>query len=216
MKYLVILLFFFSSCSSNRIIGDYASPKEPDQFSIKEDSTFTYQYRLGPHYKYSNGSWQFIGRIKIKLQSVYNSRTIQIIVKESNNKSLNDSLIALNINTNIPQNKRQYYQCLIYIDDHLNLQKNCDSLSSLNIPHPINTIFFKITADGRLPIRFLDMLSTDKYTLKNNKANQLDVEMMYNDSLFNYQVFNDEIICFSNHKLKYHSLRLPQWNRRKL
>jgi hypothetical protein len=213
MRYLIIIIMLFVSCKSNKtVVGYYVSGKHPYRFTIKLDSTFTYEYSLGPEYQYSNGFWQNISSKKIKLQSFIKDRTIPIVVEERGyDKEVGRGLIMLSISTNIQKQYAEYYKCSIFIDESLYIQKRCDSLSLFKVPAPKLNLYFKLESDVRIPSRFLDELVTSKYSIKNNEFNIINVMFQYNDSLFNYKVFNDVTLRVSNNKLIYESSVLPKW-----
>lgn len=203
-------LLLLGSCTGSRnILGTYASNKSPYQFTLNPDSTFSYQYKFQFEYQYSNGSWKNIGNNKIELQSQLKNKIIPITVKEYTNEHPNDSC-QLNIESNILNNEKRYYQCLIFIDNTFFAQRSCDSLSNLIVPAPKKSMFFKLTADTRIPTRFLDTLTSSIYSLKNINVYRIDANMTYNDSLFNYKLFNHAILQINNNKLKYGTLKLPK------
>lgn len=209
-KCIILFIVLLEACASSKnVVGTYASNQSPYQFTIKSDSSFTYQYKFQFAYQYSNGKWKNVGKNKIELQSQFKNKAIPITVKEYTNEHANDS-VQLNIESNILSNERKYYQCLIFIDNTFFTQKNCDALSSLIVPTPKRNMYFKLTADARMPARFLDTLTSSTYTLKNKNPYRIDINMSYNDSLFNYKLFNNEVLLINNGKLKYGTLKLPK------
>jgi hypothetical protein len=72
-------------------------------------------------------------------------------------------------------------------------------------------LFFKLNADERIPARFLDSLITEKYFLKSNGSKNLKVDILYKDSLFNYKVFNGEIIKIKRKGMKFYSSESDSW-----
>ncbi|PUZ19688.1 hypothetical protein GA0116948_12319 [Chitinophaga costaii] len=106
------------------------------------------------------------------------------------------------ISINIPEDKRNYYQCMVFVNDSLYVNKRFDSLPYLSIGSPVKIIFFKLSADVSIPARFLDTLTTDTFFPKSDMANSSKIDIVFNDSLFNYQVFNNDILKITKGKFK--------------
>ncbi len=84
-----------------------------------------------------------------------------------------------------------------YITNH------CDSISKIPVPFPVNNILLGISGDEKIPNRFIDTLFTEKKSPISTYANlQLDVN--YIDSLFNYKILNNELIKVGHGRLKFH------------
>lgn len=208
-KYFFILCIILISCKSTNLTGIYSSNKDPYRFVFSGDSTFRYQYKEGLIYSYSFGSWKKVGNEKIELQSFYNNRALPLVGFE---KSLSNTIepCELKIGISIPDVAKKYYKCLLYIDGRLFKEIHCDSISSIMAPNPIKTVQLKITSDQRIPTRVNDTLITSKYNTNSPYLKQLDLKCSYNDSLFNYKLFNGTILNFTSGKLKFMEYRIPK------
>jgi hypothetical protein len=206
-SYTRLLLFFlviiYSCSSSVNLSGNYSSSHSPHSFNLNKDSTFSYRYKFEFAYGYSKGTWSKIEGSKILLNSQIKSRVL--IVNEHALGSIGslDSPSYFSINVNIPNADRASYRCLIFVNDTLYGKASCDSLSPISIPTSIKDIYFGITAGVTIPARFLDTLYTEKMFPKSRTANKDKIDISYNDSLFNYRVFNNEILRISKKGLEF-------------
>lgn len=213
MRPYVFFIFLLFSCSSSREVpGEYLSSKSPYSLILNKDSTFSYRYKFEFAYKYSSGTWNKTGKNKIILNSYIKERRLPLKIYESGNNEENKSNVNfLSVNVDISDADKKYYWCEIFINDALYEKINCDSLSSISITPPINSVFFGLTADERIPGRFLDTLYTDKFFPKSNSANKLKADISYIDSLFNYRVFNNEVLKMTRKGLNFYNYQSSEW-----
>jgi hypothetical protein len=201
--YLVLTALLLLGCFSNKeITGVYSSIKSPFSLTLREDSTFSYRYKFQFAYEYSEGTWSRIGKNKIILNSYTKSRIIPLQVEENffNEDKSNSNLLSVDVG--MPDKEKSFYRCSVYINDTLYSKKRCDSLSIL-VNKPISNFLFAINADEVIPNRFIDTLYTEKFSTKKTIGNKLKVTFLYNDSLFNYRVFNNEVVKVSKKGLKF-------------
>jgi len=214
-KYYVLLLaislVLIYSCSSIiEVSEDYSSSETPYSFNLGKDSVFDYRYKFEFGYEYSQGIWSKIGNNEIVLNSRVKNRTLQLKVKESiAHEAEQENFFYVNIN--MPDSDKNYYQCMIFINDTLYGKRSCDSIASILISSPIKNIFFKLSADVRMPTRFMDTLTTDKFSPRLSIGNKTKIDIIFKDSLFNYRVFNDEILKVTRKGLKFRDSRTGQW-----
>jgi len=206
-----ILLY---SCSSNReITGKYSSTNSPYAFQFNKDSTFTYGYLEFHSYEYSTGWWRKINRNHILLNSIIQYTIIPLEIQKlnSNDEKQPD---FLSVEINIKGMNLADYRCLIFINDSLDLVKRCDSISKIKLKKPINSLFFKfiqepvkITTDlfSYNPL-ITEKLYPEKIDLYNSK-----IRIAFNDSLFAYKIFNDELIKVKNNKVKIFNSYKNKW-----
>lgn len=193
-------------CTSGyKISGNYLSNQGLCNLALNKDSTFTYSYKFQIAYRYATGTWSEVGGNLIRLNSNIKSKVIPLKVRKTDITENGSRDNILTVNVNIPREYRTYYQCSIFVNDVWYTQRNCDSLSLLPIKQPVNSLYFQISADERIPMRFLDTLKTAVYVPKKNYGNQLTIDFDYKDSLFNYQVFDGELMEVSKNKLNYSS-----------
>lgn len=208
----IFSICIFFSCSSKFYIGTYGSPDLPYSFEFKNDGTFYYRYQLFFTGSESNGTWRADGKNKIILDSYIKSRTL--LLKEYHGDSIvsPDSTItsySLSIHANIPKAQQNCYECLIYIDDSLYALKNCDSMSFITVPKKINDLYLRIHSYAKMPGRFYDTLTTVKYYPK--IGNQINAEVVFNDSIFNYKVFDNVEYYVMRNALKFYDSSSKKW-----
>ena len=141
------------------------------------------------------------GKNKYILNSFVKNRKLSINVSEvAGNVGSADNLVSTRIR--IPD--QTYYKCGIFVDDALYETRSCDSLSSIVITKPLRSIYFGFSADERMPGRFLDTLYTQTFHPRMEYSNNLNVEIAYVDSFFNYRIFDSELIHIANKKLMFY------------
>lgn len=208
--YIVLLIVLLSSCISEKIIGTYSNRNLPVKFIIKADSTYEFKYHQGFQYQYSSGTWKVVNKRKIIFQSYLRNKFVELNVDEKSEERVRENQRQLNIESNIANDDKKYYKYLIFTDDKLVKVVACDSANNVILHADFNNILFKITADQRMPSRLLDTLITENYIIKNKNTNQLNIKLKYQDSLFNYKVFNKEEINFLTRGIRYNNLLIPK------
>jgi len=206
-KNLILFIVLFISCKTSNVVGTFSSRSSPYRFIFRSDSTFRYHYHEGVLYSYSFGHWSKVGKGKIKLESFYKDRTLPLLGTE-NISSKDSKTVELKIQIPIPDEEKKYYRCLIYINQRLFLEKACDSVSSIIAPSPIKSVQIKITTDVRIPARDNDTLVSSEYHTESLYPKSINLNCRYNDSLFNYRVFNGTVLNFANGKLKFMKYKL--------
>jgi hypothetical protein len=187
-------------CTSVKVPGTYRSKDGLYRLTLNNDSTFLFDYKFQFDYKYSYGLFKILDNKSITLHSSIRSKKTPIRVTAVNgNQAFEDNF--LRINFNFPRDEGKYYKCQLFINGVVFENKYCDSLSFVKVRKPLNNFSLGISADERMPGRFLDTLYTEIFTTTMNGGNNLSVEVLVNDSLFNYRVFDDKIIKASNRKL---------------
>lgn len=198
MKLVNLYLFFLvavSACANlKEISGEYSSRQIPYVFYLNKDSTFYYHYQFQFDSEYSFGKWRKIGKKAVILNSHYKKKSLQLI-SEHNNTVTEDHII-FNIVT--PDFNRNYYECLIFVNGALWTRQKCDSTISVSIRKPIMDVFLGFTADRKidplLATRALDTIYTEKLYPQDAPYDKYTLRIVYNDSLFNYKVFDDEVL----------------------
>nr|WP_199157804.1 hypothetical protein [Pedobacter sp. ASV2] len=180
------------------------------KFIIKADSTYEFKYHNGFQYQYSSGTWKVINKRKIVFQSYLRNRLIELNVDEEIEVGVQDNQRKLNIKSNIANDDKKYYKCLIFTDGKLVKVVACDSVNNVILNADFNNILFKITADQRIPSRLLDTLITKNYIIKNKNTNQLNIKLKYQDSLFNYKVFNREEVNLLTRGIRYKNVLISK------
>lgn len=148
------------------------------------------------------------GRKEIVLKSQFRDRLLPLTVKETDGVKGGN---LINININIPETERKFYQCSLFVNDSFFARKNCDSIISIFVLKPILNVSLKLNADERKPTRFLDSLITEKHFFKSINLKKIEINVHYNDLLFNYIVFNDETLKISRHGVKVYSPQKKAW-----
>ncbi len=194
-----ISLYLFCGCilgmfCSNEISGEYSSRRIPYVFTLNKDSTFFYRYHFQFDNEYSLGRWHKSGKNTVTLNSHYKEKLLRLQVQQDNNINRGDNV---NLNIVTPDFDREYYECLIFVNDTLHAKQKCDSIISVSIKKPVQDVFLGFTADRTadplLASRLLDTLYTEKLYPKSDAFDKYTLRIAYNDSLFNYKVFDNEV-----------------------
>ena len=204
MVYIMLSFLIIISCSSGiKVVnrGLNSIVQSPYTLTLLDDSTFTYRYKFGPDYEFSNGYWEAIGVKHVRLNSEISTRVLSLKVDEKQNpSSATDNRVTLSIG--IPDEEGNYYSCSVYVNGMLHKKGSCNSLIDMSFSKSIDSIFFEITADKIIPNRFLDTLRTEMFYPQVSSGNLLEVEVLYNDDLFNYRVFSDQLLSVPKKALK--------------
>ena len=188
-----------AGCASVKVPGTYRSRDGLYSLALNSDSTFLFNYKFQFDTKRSQGFFKMLDSKTIKLRSSIVDKKMPIeVIEKPNSDSWNN---LLRIGFNLPGNETQYYKCLLLINGVPFVTAHCDSLSLVKIDKTLNDFSIGISADERLPGRFLDTLYTKTFVTKTNNRNDLFVNVQVQDSLFNYRVFDDAIMRISNKRL---------------
>jgi hypothetical protein len=208
MKRIAVIIIFLiiASCRTPNFGGVYSSYQSPYSFTLKADSTYTFNYQEGILYKHSFGRWH-AKKKGIIFQSFFRNRIIPLSGIDISTDELKES-INLSIHIPIPEDRRAYYRCLIYLNDRFFVEKSCDSIADLKIPATVKNVLLKLTADSHIPGIVGDTLTSSHYYTNGNKLKAISLNLFYNDSLFNYQVFNSYTIKSSGRSLNYMKFKL--------
>lgn len=220
---LICTVFLLYSCSSNiNVVGKYTSKSNPDFFQFNADSTFYYKYNAFHVSEFSSGRWSKPKRQKVVLNSSIQSRDIHLKIKEefdTNNSSpiikfkfdkgldLKNYKCVIFINDTLYTFKQpdlifssglslKEFEKEVNVADLFFRYTRCDSLLSLRVNSLIQSIKLKIIKFENNSDRVIRRpLQTEKYvSLVANLHTTLRVSVSFNDSLFNYNVFSNEII----------------------
>jgi hypothetical protein len=205
------LMILLGGCSASMNPGGtYSSDRIPHSFHLNADSTYDYRYKFELAYLFSSGTWRKSGKNRIVLSSYTRSKVLPLKVQElPAGGSEQDNLFSVSLN--MPDADKKYYQCMVLVNDALYKKTSCDSFSDVRVSIPVKSIFFKLSADPRMPARFLDTLSTEKLMPASSMGNKDKIDIVYNDSLFNYRVFNNEEVKVSGKGLKFYDLKRGRW-----
>ncbi len=199
MKPYVLLFVFLYGCTGSRdVTGVYWSGKDPSKLILNNDSTFSYEYRFQFQYGHATGTWHHAGKNKYILNSFIKNKQLSINVSEAAG-DVGSTSNLLSTSIRIPD--QTFYKCGIFVDGALYETRSCDSLSSIVITKPLKSIYFGFSADERMPGRFIDTLYTQTFHPRMEYGNNLNVDIAYVDSFFNYRIFDSEMIHIANKKL---------------
>ena len=215
-KYYLILIVSLSSCSSGFLVtGEYSSRVNSNRFLLNKYSSFTYDYRFSHAYEYSTGSWIRFNKNKIRLNSWIKNTAVPLITQESDSGKDGVNIKSLlSVSVNIPNANNENYRCAIFINDTLFQERRCDSLSSIPINLPIKKIYFAIRkrplilTDLRLSV---DPIVTTSFSPKFPTPNKLQIGIEFNDSLFSYRVFDNEILTVRKRGLRFYDPKRSEW-----
>ena len=197
----IISVIFLNSCSSVKdISGTYKGDKSYITIQLNKDSTFFYRYKFEFEQKYAQGVWKKMRNNEIMLNGKIKSRVLPLMVQSTiTNENDKGSLFVKMLH--MPESERMLYYCSIFINDQYYVTRRCDSLSGISITIPANSFFLGISGSEKLPGRFMDTLFTEKVFPKIAVAD-FKVEVAFKDSLFNYKVFDNEVLKVTNKSLK--------------
>ncbi len=208
MKNIFYVLLFLQSCyTSDFVVGTYSSNKSPHRFTFNADSTFYYQYKGHIWRKYSIGYWKKLDKQHLIIQSAYPNSFLRMKIDEFAN--LNKEKLTVSINVDLPKDERQYYKHILIVNDSIPVIMSGDS-SNLVIYEDVKNFVYKITADVRVPNRFLDTLTSAKYYLKQVNTTSVYIDVSLADSLFGYQVFDQKVIKIRKNEIIYDSKSLKK------
>ncbi len=197
-QYIPYLLLFLllQGCSSKFFVtGKYASKNSPYGFNINKDSTFGYKFYQFHAYEYSTGEWHKEGNRKIVLNSLHKNITMPLTVIESG--SNDDSINRFSFEFKSIEIGAKDCECAIFINDTLKEIRRCDSMGLIAIKESVRKIFVQIRKSPLLmtTLRFsLEPLVTNVYSTSKEYGNFIKFNIMINDSLFSYKVFDNKVI----------------------
>jgi hypothetical protein len=200
------LLFLLGCSSSLELSGNYSSGKSPYLFALNKDFTFDYEYKFQFLYQHSHGIWSRVSKNKIVLNSSIQDRSLTLKTWQLDSDKLDISNLFL-IKINMPDSDKKYYQCIIYVNDIFYKEKPCDSVDSVSIVFPVKSIQLKLCADSRIPGRFLDTLSTNKFTPQSGTSNRTRIDVTLIDSFFNYRVIKNETLKVTRNGIIFYDRR---------
>jgi len=213
-KYLARLILFsivVCGCSpSVEVAGNYSSDRSKYQFKLNQDSTFEYGYKFEFAHEHSRGRWTQIGRKRIVLDSYTKSKTIPLRGQKLSGQDFGKENV-FSVRIDIPNAEKQYYQCMVFINDALYEKRSCDSIDTILVPAPVKSIFFKLSADTRMPSRFLDTLCTEKFITQSTTSSQEQLTIIVPDSLFNYRIFDKDTLEVTRKGLRFYDSAGGKW-----
>jgi hypothetical protein len=210
MRLLWSALVLYSCSPGLELPENYSSNQSKYQFRLNQDSTFEYSYKFEFAYQYSTGGWSKAGNRKIVLNSNIKSKVVPLREERLPGNDFEQANF-FSVGVNIPNADKKYYQCMIFIDDVLYEKRSCDLLDTILVSGPMKSIFFKLSADPRLPTRFLDTLSTEKFITQSSKSNRERLAIILDDSLFNYRVFKNDTLEVARKGLRFYDPEKCQW-----
>jgi hypothetical protein len=199
--YCFLAVICLARCTPVKVPGIYRSKPGWYMLAINSDSTFTYNYGFQFVHEHSYGLFKIVNNRSIMLCSSIRDKRIPMTIKAiDGDQATADNFIKFKFD--FDKDESQYYKCQLNINGEFFESKHCDSLSSIRLEKPLDSFSLGITSDDRVPGRFIDTLYTGVFTTEVRSGNNLSVEVLVYDSLFNYKVFDDELIKASNRKVE--------------
>ena len=204
----LLLSLLLASCSNKWIfIGKYASNNSPYGLNIKSDSTFDYKFYQFHAYEYSTGKWYKKSHGDIILNSFLKDITIPLAVTESSElKNENVNKFSFEFRSN--EIAAKDCECAIIINDTVKEIRRCDSIALVEIKIPVHKLFVEVRKSPLLmtSLRFsLDPLITKVYSTSKDYGNFIKFNIMVNDSLFSYKVFDNKAIKVKKGGIYFHN-----------
>jgi hypothetical protein len=232
-------VLFWGCSTSNSVVGKYTSKSNPDSFQFNADSTFDYKYNFSHLREYSSGRWTQLKGKKVVLNSSIQNTKIPLKVNQDVNTINKGSNVKLNFETEL--NLKNYKCVIFINDTLYTLKgtslilptgltlkefekeiniadiyfrfTRCDSLLALSLNSPIRSLFLKII---KYPVNSTylnrNSIQTEEYfSLLDGQHTSLLVSLSFNDSLFNYRVFNNEKIKIRRNGLLFFNENTNKW-----
>lgn len=165
----------------------YRSDNNAYEFRLNSDSTYNIYYQFQVDRWHSNGFFRLKDGKNVELNSSIQDEYLKLKVTSTFSNPSDNSY--LKIDFNIPDGQAEYYIGEIFFDGKRVLSSHVDSLSTIPVKSIPKSFYIKIHGDQRMPTRYLDTLSTETYFVDQQDSQTLIININYNDSLFNYQVF---------------------------
>jgi hypothetical protein len=203
----IFWILFISSCATKpQINGKYFSKKSLHKFQIKPDSTFTYEYGLISLYQHSMGKWKLEGK-NIILNSWIKSTIMPIEMVKIEQIAPQNNILSFELKTK-GNLKLEYYRCSVYLNDNIEYQKRCDSLSNIFANFPINKIqvyFSRMPKEIRTTLNHL-AVGTSAYLPDTQMGQKIQMRININDSLFYYRAFKNDILKVRKNRIKFYDI----------
>jgi hypothetical protein len=189
------------------------SKNNPNYIQLRKDSTFIYEYRALHLYQQAIGTWQKKDKNLITLNSEIKSTAIPVDVSAINGTN-SDNSISVKLNIKGSESLADY-KCRVYVNDEIYCLKRCDSLSSILINSPINSIYFMFIKEPRsVTTTYIPLpLVTSKYNPKVKTGNNLEVKVNFNDDYFYYRAFNNDTLKVRGNSIKLFNSSKSRWEK---
>lgn len=214
--YIIIgMAFMFLGCSIKREIpGKYMSKNNPNFIQLRSDRSFIYEYRAFHLYQQSIGKWQAIDNGLVVLNSDIKSTLIPVRVSSNPNGMNKKNLISIDLNIK-GGHALEDYKCQICINDTNYCIKRCDSLSSIVVKSPIQSLYFKFVREPKSIITTAVALPliTEKYYATLKSGNNLEVKIDFSDSYFYYRAFDNDTIKVKGNSIKMFNSYTNKWDK---
>lgn len=194
-----IICLLLTSCKT--YTGTYITKDGFESLVVKPDSTFTYEYKIGWNYQYSQGNWSINGLNNfIKLNSNKKEKWLGSSITEKINPDQKKGELLFDIQCVVDTSNAYQFSINLLIDSVSVHKSNCGELITTN-----NNDFkwFQIalsTYPNINPVRSMDTLFTKKYYLKNRQTNYLEVNIKIDKDLFNYKILDDRFLYLNRRK----------------
>lgn len=196
----ILAMSILLGCASQLKPGRYVNIKSPEEIILNGDGTFEYQYRWHIFFRKSKGTWSKIGKSEIELNSYSKEKNFVLTATDK----IDDNTLSISVPSLMPHPSS--YECFIFINDSLSSICNCDSIyiPQEKIPFEIKDFFVKIHSISNMPVRFFDTAISNKYFPSQATGNNIVAEVVVNDSLFNYRVFDNTRVKVRGNKLLFY------------
>lgn len=205
-----LLSVLLGGCATGiEVSGDYSCKEVCQSFSLNRDATFRFEDEASSGF--SDGHWFKYKGDQVVLNSVIKDRSLPLKTFEFGTHEFGqESLLSFDIGL-LPTEK-PYYQCLVYVNDTLYQKRNCDSLTTIPIKNEVYSLRFDICGNEKMPGRMHDTLHTELYHPRAVSGNKFQIHILFNDSLFNYRVFDNEVFKVTKKGLRVYNPTTKQWD----
>lgn len=200
----LLFALLFSACTpGGKTTGVYWSSRSAHVITLHENGEYSYAYKNQFIYAGSSGTWIQKGK-QIMLHSFYQDKLLNRQIRVSENGRENQEAVLRVTTIPLPQTS-MYYYWLLKIQDSIYAKRPVDSACfTLNKKLLLQAPFsLQMVTSNNFPSRFFDTLTTKPIVLQQQPGDTITIQVAYNDSLFNYRVFTQEVITRKRGKLRF-------------
>ena len=215
IKYLSfgLTLFLVFSCNSTlqTIIGVYSEPQNPYKIELFKDSTFRY---YGLYSEYSSGKWFRRSNNCIVLNSEIKEILVPLKIKREYTES---DTCKIDVKVKVIGQKENDYECIPLTSNKI-ITKEPVRGSYIFIPAQSNNdICFDIwrvpyLIKNTVHLNERNPIKTEKIILNSKQHEHITIDIYFNDSLFDYKIFNETKVSIKDKKLRFYD----KYNRKKI
>lgn len=190
-------------CTSRYITsGNFKSEKAKSSIFFNKNGTFKYNQSLDFFNNNSFGKWDPFGKNKIRINSLFQDKKILLFTNPNIDSKEFDAKSKRLVLVKLPHEVAENYEVIFFTDNKLNKPFIKEDYAIWETETKFDSFFIAITGKSNMPSRFLDTLFSTQFIVTGNKMKNLTLSINFNDSLFNYKVFTNEVAEFNRKGVK--------------